>query len=61
MSSSALAVGAGIEIAKLLVQAYMMQVQLAGLNPEQTETLYQAEKARFLSRDPSQLPVIEGK
>ena len=46
------------EVAKILLQMYFQQMQLAGLTSEQSEKLYLETRLAFLSNDPSKIPTV---
>jgi len=57
MSATAGMVIAG-EVAKLLLQMYFQQLQMAGLSAEESEKLYLTTRLAFLSNDPSKIPTV---
>lgn len=46
------------EVAKILLQMYFQQMQMAGLTAEQSEKLYLETRLAFLSNDPSKIPTV---
>jgi len=46
------------EVAKILLQMYFQQMQMAGLTAEQSERLYLETRLAFLSKDPSKIPTV---
>ena len=56
MPSEELIAAGLIELAKLGLQQYFQAAALAGKTDEQIAALYETEKAKFLARDPANLP-----
>jgi hypothetical protein len=46
------------EVAKVLLQMYFQQLQMAGLSAEESEKLYLTTRLAFLSNDPSKIPTV---
>jgi hypothetical protein len=47
-----------IEAARLALQSYFMQMQLAGKTEEEIEQIYNEEKIKFLANRPEDLPEV---
>jgi hypothetical protein len=46
------------EVAKILLQMYFQQIQMAGLSAEESEKLYLTTRLSFLSNDPAKIPTV---
>ena len=46
------------EVAKVLLQLYFQQLQMAGLTAEESEKLYLTTRLAFLSNDPAKIPTV---
>ena len=57
MSTTGAVIVAG-EVAKVLLQLYFQQLQLAGLSAEESEKLYLTTRLEFLSKDPAKIPIV---
>lgn len=57
MSTGAAVVVAG-EVAKVLLQLYFQQLQMAGLSAEEAEKLYLKTRLEFLENNPAKIPNV---
>jgi len=57
--SAALAITAGIEVAKLALQIYFLSLQTAGKSQEEMEAIFKEQEAYFIAHSPSTLPDVE--
>jgi hypothetical protein len=55
---AALAITAGVELAKLALQIYFLSMQTAGKTQEEMDNLYKAQLAYFIANPPSTLPDV---
>ena len=46
------------EVAKLLLQMYFTQLQMAGMTAEQSEKLYLETRLEFLKKNPANIPDV---
>jgi hypothetical protein len=53
---AAIAITAGVELAKLALQAYFLMMQTAGKTQEEIDAIYKDQQAYFLAHPPSTLP-----
>lgn len=58
MSGAALAITAGVELAKLALQIYFISMQTAGKSAEEMEAFYRAQRDYFAAHPPETLPEV---
>ncbi len=58
MPGEEILVGAGVEVAKLLIGMYFQQAQKNGMTAEQMDELYKQQRATFLASNPDNIPDV---
>lgn len=57
--STAVAITAGVELAKLALQIYFLSLQTAGKTAEEMQALYMEQQEYFIKNPPATLPDVE--